>query len=99
MPEREVERERARGDRVEAHLRALVAHAHDRALAELALDLRERALKGGVARLGGLLLVGHGHGLTPPGSRWNEQAKDAPRTERLFVSPDPFPEVLTRFRR
>ena len=49
-PERQVERERARGDRVAAHLRALVAHAHDRALAELALDLRERALKGGVTR-------------------------------------------------
>ena len=66
MPEREVERERSRGDHLAAHLGALVAHAHDRALAELALDLRERSLKGGVARLGGLLLVGHGHGLAPP---------------------------------
>jgi hypothetical protein len=44
----------------------LIAHAHDRALAELALDLRERPLKGGVARLCCLLLVGHGHGFTPP---------------------------------
>ena len=55
--EREVERERARGDRLHAHLRALVAHAHDRALAELALDLRERALQGGVAGLAGLILA------------------------------------------
>ena len=57
--EREVERQRARRDRVDAHLRARVAHAHDRALAELALDLRQRALQGGVAGLGGLVLLGH----------------------------------------
>ena len=60
--QREVERQRAGGDRVDAHLRALVAHAHDGALAELALDLRERALQRGVAGLGGLLLFG-GHGV------------------------------------
>src|ERR1700722_4057676 len=64
--ERQVERQRPGWDRVAAHLRTLVAHAHDRALAELARALRERALKRGVARLGGLLLVGHRHRLTPP---------------------------------
>ena len=57
--EREVERQRAGGDRVDLDLRALVAHAHDGALAELALDLGERALQGGVAGLGGLLVYGH----------------------------------------
>ena len=36
-------------------LGALVAHPHDGALAELALDLRQRALQGGVAGLRGLL--------------------------------------------
>ena len=61
--EREVERQRAGRDRVDADLRARVAHAHDGALAELALDLRERALQRGVAGLGGLLLFGrHGVG-------------------------------------
>jgi len=64
-PQGQIERQRAGGYRLAAHLGALVAHAHDRALAELALDLRERALKGGVARLGCLLLIGHRHGLTP----------------------------------
>jgi hypothetical protein len=59
--EGEVQRQRPGGDRVDAHARALVAHAHDRALAELTLDLRQRALEGGVAGLGGLLLLGHGH--------------------------------------
>ena len=43
--------------------RALVAHPHDGALAELALDLGQRALEGGVAGLGGLLLLGRGHGV------------------------------------
>ena len=38
--EREVERERAGRDRADRHLR-LVAHLHDRALAELPLDLPE----------------------------------------------------------
>ena len=74
IAERQIERQRARGDRVDAHLRALVAHAHDRALAELALDLRERALQRGLARLGGLLLFGYGHGVTPP-VRWIEKAR------------------------
>ena len=59
--EREVERQRARRDRVDPHLRALVAHPHDGALAELALDLRQRALEGGVLGLRGLLLLGGGH--------------------------------------
>src|SRR6185312_1687410 len=38
-----------------------------------ALDLRQRTLKGGVARLRGLLLLGHGHGEAPP--VWDEQPK------------------------
>ncbi len=59
--ERHIQRDRAGGDRVDAHLRALVAHAHDGALAELALDLSERPLQGGVACLCGLLFVGYGH--------------------------------------
>jgi hypothetical protein len=50
--ERDVQRQRARGNGLDLHLGALVAHAHDGALAELALDLRERPLQGGVARLG-----------------------------------------------
>ena len=37
--EREVERERSGGDRADRHLGALVAHPHDGALAEVALDL------------------------------------------------------------
>ena len=40
MPEREVERERARRDGADRHLGA-VAHLHHRALAELTLDLPE----------------------------------------------------------
>ena len=76
--EREIERQRARGDRVAAHLRALVAHPHDGALPELALDLRERPLKGGIARLGSLLLVGNGHGLTPPVEDGSNKLEDAP---------------------
>ena len=46
----------------DTHLGALVAHAHDGALAELAFDLGERALEGGIAGLGGLLVFGDGHG-------------------------------------
>src|SRR5215210_2365457 len=61
-PEREVERQRAGRHGIDLHARALVAHPHDGALAELALDLRERALEGSVTGLGGLLLVGWGHG-------------------------------------
>ncbi len=60
--QRQVERQCAGGDGVDLDLSALVAHAHDRALAELALDLRQRALQGGVAGLRGLLGVSHGHG-------------------------------------
>src|SRR5437016_809687 len=63
--QREIEREGARGDRVDLDLRALVAHPHDGSLAELALDLGQRSLKGGVAGLGGLLLVGDGHAHKP----------------------------------
>ena len=49
MPERDVEAERAGRDRLDLH-RLLFAQAHDRALAEIALDLAER-------RFEGLLLV------------------------------------------
>ena len=59
--EREVERQRAGGDRVDLHLGALVAHAHDAALAELALDLGQCTLQGVVAGLGGLGGIDHGH--------------------------------------
>jgi hypothetical protein len=61
-PEREVERQRPGRDDPDAHLGALVAHAHDGALAELALDLGQRALESGIAGLGGLLVFGDGHG-------------------------------------
>ena len=44
------------------HLRALVPHPHDGALAELALDLGQRAGQGGVAGLAGL---GCAHGVAP----------------------------------
>ena len=56
--QREVERQRTGGDRIHADLRALVAHAHDGALAELALDLRQRALQGGVTGLAGPRVMG-----------------------------------------
>ena len=59
--ERQIQRQRAGRDRADADLRALVAHAHDAALAELALDLRQRALERGVARLSGLFLIAHRH--------------------------------------
>ena len=58
--EREVQRQRARGDRLDLDLGALVAHPHDGALAELALDLGQGALQGGVAGLRGVLDA-HGH--------------------------------------
>jgi hypothetical protein len=58
--QREVQRQRAGRDRVDLDLGAFVAHAHDRPLAELALDLGQGAGKGGVAGLDGLL-VGGGH--------------------------------------
>ncbi len=44
--EGEVQAERAGGDDLDALLDVLVAHAHDRALAELAFDLGERGLQG-----------------------------------------------------
>src|SRR4051812_26310678 len=83
--EREVERERSGRDRLHAYLRALVAHPHDRALAELAVDLRERALQGGVAGLDargvlvvsahvGVLLVKRLRGTAVPG-RWTRKAR------------------------
>ena len=49
-------------DDPDADLGPLVAHAHDGALAELALDLGQRALEGGIAGLDGLLVFGGGHG-------------------------------------
>jgi hypothetical protein len=60
-PERDVQRQGSGGDGLDLHLGALVAHAHDGALAELALDLRERALEGSVARLGVLGVLGWAH--------------------------------------
>ncbi len=60
-PEREIERQGAGRDRVDLDLRAGVAHAHDGALAELALDLREGSPKGFVTGLCGLLGVGESH--------------------------------------
>ncbi len=57
--EGEVEGERAGGDRVHRHPGALVAHPHDGALAELALDLLQSALERGIAGVGGLLVVRH----------------------------------------
>ena len=55
--ERQVERQRARGDGGDPHLRGVVPHLHDRALPERPLDLRECALQRSLARLGGLLLL------------------------------------------
>jgi hypothetical protein len=54
--EREVERDRACRDRLDADGEGVVAHLHDRAGAELALDLPDRVLQRGFARLGSLLL-------------------------------------------
>ena len=67
--EREIERERAGGDRGNANLRALIPHPHDRALAELAVDLGKRALKGRRTGLGGLFFFCHAHRQAPVG-RW-----------------------------
>src|SRR5581483_5930223 len=47
--QRDVERQRARGNGVHRHPRAGITHAHDRALAELALDLCQGPLKGRLA--------------------------------------------------
>src|SRR5580700_8118129 len=44
--ERDVETERAGGDGVHVHRVHVLAEPHDRALAEIALDLRERRIKG-----------------------------------------------------
>src|SRR5208282_640794 len=44
--ERDVEAERAGGHGVHVHRRHVLAEPHDRALAEAALDLRERGIKG-----------------------------------------------------
>ena len=55
--ERQVQRQRARRDRGDLHLRGVVPHLHDRARPEGPLDLRERTLEGCLARLGGLLLL------------------------------------------
>ena len=55
-PEREVERQRAGGDRRDLDGRRLVPHPHDRPAAELALDLRERAAERRLPGLRRLLL-------------------------------------------
>ena len=44
--ERDVEAERAGGDRLDVHRLVVLAEPHDRALAEIALDLGERGIKG-----------------------------------------------------
>ena len=44
--ERDVEAERAGGDRVHVHRLVVLAEPHDRALAEIALDLGERGIEG-----------------------------------------------------
>jgi hypothetical protein len=54
--ERQVERQRARRDRRDLDRRGFRAHLHDRALAELALDLADRVAQRGLACLGGLFL-------------------------------------------
>ena len=55
--EREVERQGARRDGVDPHLGGVVPHLHDRALAEVLADLRQRTVERALARLGGLLLL------------------------------------------
>ncbi len=45
-PERDVEPERAGGDGIDIHRLHVLAEPHDRALAELPLDLRQRGIKG-----------------------------------------------------
>ena len=77
--EREVQRQRAGRDRVDLDLRARVAHAHDGALAELALDLGKRALQRGIAGLGWPGFVG-AHRVAPLGSRLKVAAHDAAPT-------------------
>src|SRR3954465_9100274 len=90
--QRDVERQRARRDRVDAHGRVLVAHAHDRSLPELALDLGERAVQRGVAGLRGLFLF-LVHKAVAPRS-WKRQAKDPigrnspPKTRPLSAKTD-----------
>ena len=46
-PECEVKRQSAGRDRIHGHARTWIAHAHDGALAELPLDLRQRAFVSG----------------------------------------------------
>jgi hypothetical protein len=68
-PERDVERQRAGRDRVTVDARPRVAHPHDRPLAELPLDLRQRSLKRGLplgvglgirrAAVGAFLVLAH----------------------------------------
>ena len=82
--EREVERERAGRDRRDPHLRALVAHAHDRALAELALDLRQRPLQGGVAGLGFM-----GAHMTSDVGRWHRTEIDTSLQDKALVRQSP----------
>jgi hypothetical protein len=61
-PERQIQRQRTRGDRFTLHLRAGFAHAHQRALAELPLDVLERATQGNLPGHSGVLPVGEGYG-------------------------------------
>ena len=46
--EREIDRDRARRDDVKGHPFAELTHPHDRAFAELSLDLREGVIEGGL---------------------------------------------------
>src|SRR6476646_1168367 len=80
-PEREIERERSRRDRRDRDV-GLVAHAHDRALAERLLDLPERCRQ----RL--ILLICHLVSSTPTGFASFAAAPDeAPPTVRTYVLP------------
>jgi hypothetical protein len=48
-PERDIERQRAGGNRVNRNARPGVSHPHDGPLAELPLDLRQGTLKGSLS--------------------------------------------------
>jgi len=58
-----------------ADLRALVSHAHDGALAELPLDLGQRALKRRHTGLRGLVVFCHGHLRAPVALIWVAQLR------------------------
>ena len=63
--EGEIQRQRAGRDRLDPDLSPRIAHPHDGALAELALDLGQGALQGCITCLRGLLVA---HGLHARGS-------------------------------